>query len=644
MLMAANNSQLNSGESNSLILERHFTDPYYSNGDQFGYNSAINGDTLVVSAIREDSNGDPEDNSVNNSGAIYSFQRESGNWVLKQFLKAPVPTPNAHFGYTLDLYDDVLVVGLKETFTVTGQSSGTARTTGNGVVYVFRQQNSLWELEATLKPSRPFHSDKYGSTLAVSGDTIVVGDPEEDNDGNLTPTQYRNEEYGAVYVYVWSGTDWVEQAYLKASPLYRRIYFGAGVAIDGDRIAISASSSDLSGKTTFYIFQRNGTAWNQEAFLAANYTKSGNSEPTGSIAIDGDRFIARLIGAIDDSGNVTGAIVVFKHNAGSWNQEQLIFAPNFQEGVFFGWDIAIEGDLIVASAINETLGSSTGVGYIYFFTRHNNIWSLHSSRHASSPESHDRFGFSLSLNGEKLAVGAIRSTVYTADLPHRPGFVDVFNLAPELHLRGKGEPIAAGDNTPSPLDGSDFGSVDVGQSLSQSFTISNTGLSTLTISEISISGPAADAFALAPMSLPITLALGDASSFQLNFSPEQGFLLNATVTIQSNDPNQSSFSFAVQGTAIGGPATATIDPSATVKPSATPLPSATVKPSATPLPTATSQASLIPEGHITAPNADIGDRFGQDIAIDGDTLVIGSSNEDSNGDPNDNNSNSGLKT
>lgn len=208
--MAASNNQLNSGESNSLILERHFTDPYYSNGDQFGYNSAINGDTLVVSAIREDSNGDPEDNSVNNSGAIYSFQRESGNWVLKQFLKAPVPTPNAHFGYTLDLYDDVLVVGSKETFTVTGQSSGTARTTGDGVVYVFRQQNSLWELEATLKPSRPFHSDKYGSTLAVSGDTIVVGDPEEDNDGNLTPTQYRNEEYGAVYVYVWSGTDWVE--------------------------------------------------------------------------------------------------------------------------------------------------------------------------------------------------------------------------------------------------------------------------------------------------------------------------------------------------------------------------------------------------------------------------------------------------
>jgi len=154
--------------------------------DLFGYRMAADGDTLAVSAYSEDSaatgiDGDQDDNSALNSGSVYVFVRDSsGNWTQQAYLKA--------------------------------SNTGT--------------------------------SDQFGFSVAISGDTIVVGAPKEDS--GATGVNGDQEagpagSSGAAYVFVRSGTTWSQQAYLKASNTEENNRFGEAVAVHGDRIAVAVT-------------------------------------------------------------------------------------------------------------------------------------------------------------------------------------------------------------------------------------------------------------------------------------------------------------------------------------------------------------------------------------------------------------------
>ena len=215
-------------------------------GDRFGSSVALDGDTLVVGATEEASNasgvnGDETNNGASGSGAAYVFTRSGTTWTQQAYLKASNTEAGDNFGTSVALRSNTVVIGSSlEDSASTGVTTGAPNelATGNGAgnsgaVYVFTRSGTTWIQEAYLKASNAGASDEFGTSVALSGDTVVVGASLEDSNAiGVNGSQADNSASGsgAVYVFTRSGTTWTQQAYLKASNTETGDNFGSSVA------------------------------------------------------------------------------------------------------------------------------------------------------------------------------------------------------------------------------------------------------------------------------------------------------------------------------------------------------------------------------------------------------------------------------
>jgi FG-GAP repeat len=192
-------------------------------GDRFGFAVAIDGDTIVVGAEREDSGelDNQGDNSAIDAGAAYVFERMGGTWEQTQYLKASNVDAGYFFGANLALSGTTLVVGSPGEGSVGGPNSGAA--------YVFSLVDGAWtqtnfykafNADADSEFAGPPGSVAYGDpnslifceaqattkgvSLSLSGDTLIVGAPYEDSAAvgvNGVPTSNSIPDSGAVYVF-----------------------------------------------------------------------------------------------------------------------------------------------------------------------------------------------------------------------------------------------------------------------------------------------------------------------------------------------------------------------------------------------------------------------------------------------------------
>src|ERR1043166_7123941 len=145
--------------------------------DDFGVAVAISGDTLVIGAPGEDSNGSSEsDNSYSSSGAAYVFVRDAnGVWSQQAYLKASNADPLDDFGAEVAISGDTIVVGASgedsNATAVNGDETNNGAS-GSGAAYVFVRNGTAWTQQAYLKPSNTEADDRFGSEVAISGDTI----------------------------------------------------------------------------------------------------------------------------------------------------------------------------------------------------------------------------------------------------------------------------------------------------------------------------------------------------------------------------------------------------------------------------------------------------------------------------------------
>src|SRR5262245_12168535 len=261
-------------------------------GDNFCWSAAISGDTMVIGAPYENSNatgvnGNPTNNSATDSGAAYVFVRSGTNWIQQAYLKASNTRAFAHFG-SLAISGDTAVIGAwGESSNATGVNGNQANSSANasGAAYVFVRNGSNWTQQAYLKASNTGAVDNFGdSAVATDGDTIVIGAPQEDSSAtgvNGNQSDNSATDSGAAYVFVRSGTNWSQQAYLKASNTGAGDRFGTSAAVSGDTIVIGAglensSATGVNGNQNdksalhsgaAYVFVRNGTNWVQQAYL-----------------------------------------------------------------------------------------------------------------------------------------------------------------------------------------------------------------------------------------------------------------------------------------------------------------------------------------------------------------------------------------
>ena len=375
-----------------VYLKASNTEPF----DNFGYSVAISGDTVVVGAPAEDSNasgvnGDQTNNSASNAGAAYVFVRNGTTWSQQAYLKASNTDADDRFSYSgVAVSGDTVVVG------AFGEASNATGVNGNqndnsatqaGAAYVFVRNGTTWSQQAYLKASNTDANDFFGFSMAVSGDTVVVGAYGEDSDATgVNGDQNDNSApfSGAAYVFVRSGVTWSQQAYLKASNTDADDSFGFSVAISGDTVIVGAqteysnatgvngdqTNNSAGGAGAAYVFMRTGTTWGQQAYLKASNT-AASDEFGSSVAISGDTVV---IGATFEDSNATaingdqtnnsassaGAAYVFARNGSTWSQQAYLKASNTNASDQFGSSVAVSGDTVVVGANGED-SNATGI-------------------------------------------------------------------------------------------------------------------------------------------------------------------------------------------------------------------------------------------------------------------------------------------
>jgi len=310
-----------------------------------------------------------------------------------------------------------------------------------GAAYVYVRNASGWTLQAYLRASNPDSYDGFGTAVGIDGDTIVVGAPNEASraigvNGDQTDNSVNTR--GAVYVFVRSGANWTQQAYLKTNNDHQLARFGFSVAVSGNFVVAGAVSESIAahdgtghGPTltdagAAYVFKRTGTEWAQHDSLRAS--NAGVLDEFGrSVAISGGRIV---VGAADeasdartidgdgsnDNAYASGAAYVFDRKGSKWVQTAYLKASDAEAEDQFGFSVAVWNDTVVVGAptkivapqesfsFEEAEPSRPGAAYVFGLEGTN--WVQEAILTADLQGANDNFGTSVGISHGLVLVGA----------------------------------------------------------------------------------------------------------------------------------------------------------------------------------------------------------------------------------------------
>lgn len=227
-------------------------DHFGNGGTLLGDSVAISGDgnTIAIGAPHEGSNatginGNQNDNSLYNAGAVYVYTRNGNSWVQQAYIKPSNTQMSAEFGHVVALSADGNTLAVSASF----ESSNAKGINGNqkdasipqaGAVYVFTRAGGRWTQQAYIKASNTGEAgegdafgdgDQFGFSLSISddGNTMAVSaNAEDSNATGINGNQADNsaQSSGAVYIFTRTGNTWAQQAYIKASNAFGGMQFG----------------------------------------------------------------------------------------------------------------------------------------------------------------------------------------------------------------------------------------------------------------------------------------------------------------------------------------------------------------------------------------------------------------------------------
>ena len=316
-------------------------EPAYAN-DTLGGNVALKNHMAMLGVIGRDDQGE-------NAGAVFAFEKEANLWSQTQILTAIDVKAGDAFGQS---------IALTERFIVIGAPHSDALHKDSGSAYVYVRYKDTWQFQTKLTAKDGAAGDLFGISVAIDGDTILVGADLNDE---------RAEDAGAVYAYVFDGKQWNHQAKLVAKDGANTDIFGVRVALFGDTALISARRDDLEGVGTdagaAYIFERTKDTWTQTQKLVGPDGKADDRFARG-VALNKD---TALITAMhhDANGNNAGALYVFKKQQGEWRYTSKIVANDGMAEDRFGWNIALTNKTaIIAVPHRDDNGNASGAAYV----------------------------------------------------------------------------------------------------------------------------------------------------------------------------------------------------------------------------------------------------------------------------------------
>jgi len=338
--------------------------------DEFGRSAAILDDVAVIGAPGD---GNP-------AGAAYIFRFNGWTWAQEDILLASDGEPGDDFGDAVAVYGDICLIGAPDD-NDNGEDSGSA--------YVFRYDGWGWVEEAKLLASDGTADDIFGLSVALWGETAMIGAPAHD------------EQAGAVYVFRFDGSDWVEDAKLQASDSMTDLVFGWSLALSADTAVMGALGDNVHGflSGSAYTFRYDGSDWIEEDKLLPS--DGAEHDLFGwSVAVSGD---IAVIGA--QGHDVAGAAYVFHFDGASWVEDVQLVPSDGAAGDAFGSSLAVSGDMtVVAAPGDDDNGDHSGSAYLFRFDGLD--WVEEAKLLASDGAEGDSFGDCAALCGEVTLLGA----------------------------------------------------------------------------------------------------------------------------------------------------------------------------------------------------------------------------------------------
>lgn len=356
-----------------------------SSSQHFGDAVAIRGDHALVGARYTDSGG------ASNSGAAYAYRRDGKSWLEVQVLVPAVSAPSDSFGTAVALGDDVAFVGAP-------YADGAFQ--DSGAVVVFRWDGSAWIEDSVLtaEPGDQATGAHFGSSLAVFGDVLLVGAPEDDLEG---------DDVGTAHVFRRLTEGWVHEQRLRAGDGASFDHFGASVALGPDTALVGASQFHV-GPGAVHAFLRSGSSWVEVQELAASDGRPGDLFG-GALSLSGDDL---LVGAPDDKVTLVrqGSAYAFRWEGTSWSEVQKLLEPDGFAYENFGAAVALDGDLTVVGAPGAgVVGFRPGA--IFTFEKEGTSWVRRQTLIASDSAHADSLGSAVAASGGTVLVGAPRAVV-----------------------------------------------------------------------------------------------------------------------------------------------------------------------------------------------------------------------------------------
>jgi len=312
-----------------------------ASNDWFGRKVLISGDYAIITAPYDGDNGW-------RSGSAYVFKRDGTNWTEESKLLASDGANEDHFGWSLSMSGDYVIIGAAGDNNIGGDDSGSA--------YIFKRDGTNWTQQAKLLPSDGAPFDVFGTSVSISGDYAIIGAIYDDDNGGTS---------GSAYIFKRDGTNWTQQAKLLPSDGASGDAFGY-VSISGDYAIIGAHSDDDNGdgSGSAYIFKRDGTTWPEQAKLLAS---DGAASDRFGNSVQFDGYYA-IIGALfdDDSGSNSGSAYIFKRDGTTWTEQAKLLASDGAASDWFGLHVSISGDYVIIGAYgDDDSGSSSGSAYVF---------------------------------------------------------------------------------------------------------------------------------------------------------------------------------------------------------------------------------------------------------------------------------------
>jgi hypothetical protein len=374
----------------------HLTEAHSANGagvmslDWYGASVALHGDVALV--------GSPLDDGglYTNRGSCYVFRFDGTDWDQEKKLRPSNGFDDDWFGLEVAYDGDKVLVGAP--FKAGAFFS-------EGSAYVYHYDGTAWIEEAILTASDTTFLQEFGTGVSIDGDVLAVGARRDDELGLNA---------GAAYVFRYDGTAWTEEQKILASD-------GAGgdqfnkVALQGDTLAVGSWGDDNSGMLgvgAVYIYEYDGTSWVEQQKLIP-------SDPLGamffgiSTSIDGD---ALLVGAYtdDDVAFSAGSGYIFRKQGTAWVEEQKLLSSDLGFSDNLGANVSLCGDVAVLSASYESEGGSDA-GAAYVFRYDGTTWVEESKLVKANPSADDRFGTGVAVHGDRALVGAFMDHAVSAD-------------------------------------------------------------------------------------------------------------------------------------------------------------------------------------------------------------------------------------